>query len=101
MQNISLLEQQAGQIRNDRGLLFDALLNIKGVEAWPSEANFILFRVPEKGAEYVHAELLKHKVLIKKLHGVHPLLENCLRVTIGTKEENKAFLSALDSAVRE
>ncbi len=96
MQNISLLEQQAGQIRNDRGSLFNALLNIKGVEAWPSEANFILFRVSEKGAEYVHAELLKHKILIKKLHGAHPLLENCLRVTIGTKAENETFLSKLN-----
>jgi histidinol-phosphate aminotransferase len=96
IQNISLLEQQAGQIRNDRIDVFNALLNIKDVEAWTSEANFILFKVSEKGAEYVHAELLKNKILIKKLHGAHPLLENCLRVTIGTKEENAAFLSKLN-----
>lgn len=95
--NISLLEQQAGQIRNDRSVVFNVLSNIKGVEAWPSEANFILFRVAEKGAEVVHAELLKHKILIKKLHGAHPLLDNCLRVTIGTKKENEAFLASLES----
>jgi histidinol-phosphate aminotransferase len=96
IQNISLLEQQAGQIRSDRTHVFNALLNIKGVEAWTSEANFILFKVSEKGAEYVHAELLKNKILIKKLHGAHPLLENCLRVTIGTNEENDIFLSKLN-----
>lgn len=95
LENVSVLEQQAGQIRNDRSLVFEALSNIEGVKAWPSEANFILFRVSGKGAEHVHSELLKHKVLIKKLHGAHPLLENCLRVTIGTKEENEIFLSKL------
>lgn len=100
LQNISLLEQQAGQIRNDRSVVFDALLNIDGVEAWASKANFILFRVSDKGAEYVHAELLKHKILIKKLHGTHPQLENCLRVTIGTKEENDIFLSKLNEIMK-
>jgi histidinol-phosphate aminotransferase len=95
IENISLLEQQAGQIRSDRASVYKALLDIKGVEAWPSEANFILFRVAQKGAEHVHTELLKHKILIKNLHGAHPLLENCLRVTIGTREENDLFLSKL------
>ncbi len=95
LENISLLEKQAGQIRNDRSFVYDSLLKIDGVEAWPSEANFILFKVEDKGADYVHSELLKHKILIKNLHGVHPLLENCLRVTIGTKEENEMFLSKL------
>lgn len=95
VENISLLEQQAAQIRNDRTDVFNSLSNISGVETWPSEANFILFRVAEKGAANVHAELLKRQILIKNLHGSHPLLENCLRVTIGTKEENQTFLSAL------
>ena len=95
VENISLLEQQAAQIRNDRTDVFNALASIDGVEAWPSEANFILFRVAEKGASHVHAELIKRKILIKNLHGAHPLLENCLRVTIGTEEENEQFLSAL------
>ncbi len=95
IQNISLLEEQAGQIRDDRSFVFNSLLNIEGVEAWQSEANFILIRITEKGGEFVHAELLKNKILIKNLHGTHPLLENCLRVTIGTKEENDTFLSTL------
>ena len=64
---------------------------------WQSEANFILFRVSEPGANRVHQELIKQNILIKNLQGAHPLLENCLRVTVGTEEENKAFLSALKS----
>ena len=98
--NISLLENQAKQIRDDRSDVFEALTAIDGVEAWPSEANFILFRVAGKGGSNVHVELLKRKILIKNLDGSHPLLENCLRVTIGTEEENKYFLSALQEIMQ-
>lgn len=97
--NIDLLEQQAEQIRNDRTHMFNALSDISGVKAWPSEANFILFRCNDKDANYVHAELLKRKILIKNLHGSHSLLENCLRVTVGTKQENENFLSALKEII--
>jgi histidinol-phosphate aminotransferase len=95
IENISLLEKQAGQIRDDRSFVFEALSSINGVEAWPSEANFILFKVMGKSADFVHGELLNHKILIKNLHGAHPLLENCLRVTIGTQQENEIFLSKM------
>lgn len=97
IQNIDLLEQQAQRIRDDREGFFNSLSEITGVEAWESEANFILFRVSEPGANRVHQELIKQNILIKNLQGAHPLLENCLRVTVGTEEENKAFLSALKS----
>ena len=100
IENISVLEQQAAQIRNDRTSVFNSLSSISGVELWLSEANFILFRVAGKGASEVHAELIKRKILIKNLHGSHPLLENCLRVTIGTEEENQQFLSALQEIMR-
>lgn len=93
--NIDVLEQQAAQIRDDREKVFNVLSNISGIEVWKSDANFILFRVTGPGADKVHQELLNNNILIKKLHGSHPLLENCLRVTIGTAEENKAFLSNL------
>lgn len=100
IQNLSLLERQAAQIRDDRTTVFNELLAIEGVEAWPSEANFILFRVAKKGADVVHAELLKNKILIKNLQGAHPILDNCLRVTIGTKKENEIFLSTLKEIMR-
>ena len=97
LQNISLIEQQAEQIRNDREVMFNALSSINGIEVWKSEANFILFRVSQSGADKVHKELLNQKVLIKNLHGAHPLLKNCLRVTVGSTKENDIFLSALNS----
>lgn len=99
VQNIAILEQQAAKIRSDRDDLFERLANITGIEAWQSEANFILFRVKEPGAGKVHQDLLNEKILIKNLHGAHPLLENCLRVTAGTESENAAFLAALTKSL--
>jgi histidinol-phosphate aminotransferase len=64
-----------------------------GVTAYPSDANFILFKVSH--AERVFDGLKRRGVLIKSLHGSHRLLTDCLRVTVGTPDENAAFLTAL------
>ena len=90
-----MLVEQAGRIRVDRQALFDALQALSGVTAYPSEANFILFRVATGRAKEIFEMLKQVGVLIKNLHGSHPALQDCLRVTVGTPEENRAFLSAL------
>lgn len=92
-------DAQAARIRADRGQLYAALAAMPGVTAWPSAANFILFRVQGPRAPDVHGQLLKAGVLIKSLDGVHPLLRDCLRVTVGTAAENAAFLAALRPAL--
>ena len=71
-----------------------SLSMVPGVTVWPSKTNFILFRV-DQGANLVHQHLLDAGVLIKKVHGAHPALENCLRVSIGTADENGIFLDSL------
>ena len=91
-----LFAEQAGAIRAERTRLFTALEANKALQVWPSEANFILFKVPDGQAKAVHQGLIKAGVLIKCLHGAHPQLTDCLRVTIGKPEENDAFLQALD-----
>jgi histidinol-phosphate aminotransferase len=93
LQHYEVLEKQTQQIKIDRSLLLDSLSEIKGIEAWASEANFILFRIAE--AKMVFQKLKQKGILIKNLAGSHPLLENCLRVTVGTPAENEAFLQAL------
>ena len=99
LSHADLLREQARAIRRDRAVLFDALASRDGVTAYPSEANFILFRVAD--ADAVHAHLRDVSgVLIKNLHGSSPLLEQCLRVTVGRPEENAAFLAGLDQALR-
>lgn len=95
LDNMGLLEQQAGAIRKDRAALFAALTELAGIEAWPSAANFILFRAHARPAGEVHRALLERRILIKNLHGAHALLQNCLRVTVGAPRENRLFLSAL------
>ncbi|HGG58896.1 MAG TPA: histidinol-phosphate transaminase [Gammaproteobacteria bacterium] len=94
-----VFREQAGRIRADRAALFEALDNLPGLEVFPSAANFILFRTPQGRAEAIHAALLEQGVLIKKLDGGHPLLRDCLRVTVGTPDENRRFLEALRGAM--
>ena len=69
------------------------------VDFWPSGANFILFRPRGIGGKQVWQGLLDHSVLIRDCSG-WPRLEDCLRVTIGTTEENDIFLDALDQVLR-
>ena len=92
-----VLAEQATAIRDERGRLFEALRALRGVTVFPSRANFILFRVND--ATGVFERLKQRKVLIKNLHGSHPLLAGCLRVTVGTPQENRTFLSALSDSL--
>jgi histidinol-phosphate aminotransferase len=94
-----LLELQAAAIREERARLWAALAAIPGVTAFPSEANFILLRV--SGADAVFAGLKARGVLIKNLHGSHAALADCLRVTVGTADENAQFLVALTESLRQ
>jgi histidinol-phosphate aminotransferase len=93
LRHSDVLEGQAGAIRAERARLFARLSAMAGVQAYPSEANFILFRVSR--ADTVFAGLKTRGVLIKNLNGSHPMLADCLRVTVGTQAENDAFIDAL------
>jgi histidinol-phosphate aminotransferase len=92
-----VLEAQAAEIRNGRARLMAGLQSLPGVRAFPSEANFILFRVPR--ADAVFAGVKARGVLIKNLSGSHQSLADCLRVTVGTPDENSQFLSALQQSL--
>lgn len=77
-------------IVTERERLLEEMVKIKGVIPFPSEANFILFKV--KDPAYVHTSLLKRGILLRNINNVVP---GCLRVTVGTPAENTAFLKAL------
>jgi histidinol-phosphate aminotransferase len=94
-----ILDAQAASIRRDRARLSERMRAIAGVEVFPSDANFILFRVAR--AEQVFEGIKRRKVLIKKLAGAHPALRDCLRVTVGTPDENDAFVGALKASIEE
>jgi histidinol-phosphate aminotransferase len=88
-----VLDAQAAAIREQRARLITRLSACPGVQVFPTDANFVLFRVQQAGT--VFARLKAHGVLIKNLSGSHPRLADCLRVTVGTAEENERFLAAL------
>ena len=93
LQHQELLAQQAAAIKTERTRLFEGLKRIPGVQPFPSDANFILFKTGK--AEQVFNGLRQRGVLIKNLHGAHPSLADCLRVTVGTPEEDTQFLDVL------
>ncbi|MBL1278270.1 MAG: histidinol-phosphate transaminase [Ectothiorhodospiraceae bacterium] len=92
-----VLDKQTQQICTDRALLMTELQATAGVQPFPSRANFILFRVPK--AKKVFAALKEQGVLIKNMGATEGPLAQCLRVTVGTAEENTAFLTALRQAL--
>lgn len=98
LEHVDVLERQAALLVDERARLMQALCALNEVQAFDSSANFILFRV--LNALQVFAGLKRRGILIKNLHGAHPLLDNCLRVTVGTPHENDAFLIALSAELK-
>ena len=98
LSNAGFLDGQAEMIRADREHLLSQLSLFEQIEVYPSQANFILFRVRRGNATEVFASLCKQGVLIKNLDKPGPL-QGCLRVTVGTQAENQAFIQALEHAL--
>ncbi len=99
LQHHGVLMQQAARIRQDRVWLYERLVGTVDVHAYPSEANFILFRVNHAGR--VFEDLKRRGILIKNLHGAHPALDHCLRVTVGMPEQNDQFVTALQESIQQ
>jgi histidinol-phosphate aminotransferase len=92
-----VLDEQADAIRDERGRLKAGLERVPGVTVFASDANFLLARVLDSGR--VFAGMKERGVLVKNLHGNHPLLAQCLRITVGTAEENTQCLAALRASL--
>ena len=85
------VEEQINILKRERSRLSEALSLLPEVRVFASEANFITIRVPD--AELVFKALKDSNILIKNLHGSHPLLDQCLRLTVGTFEQNQQVLN--------
>lgn len=99
LQHRTVLDEQTQAICRDREQLLVDLRAISAIEVFPSQANFVLFRVNSGQAEQVFQSLKQQGVLIKNLSAAGGLLAQCLRVTVGTPDENRAFLDALKHAL--
>ena len=95
LEKLDVLEAQAAQIRKEREGLRTSLAGLKNVTVYPSEANFFLVRVPD--AERTFEALKQQNVLVRNLH---PGVRGCLRLTVGTPDENRILLSALREALQ-
>lgn len=93
LRNWPVIAAQVEKIVAERARLISAMAGLPGMTVYPSEANFILFK-PQQEADEVHRRLLDAGILVRNL-GSAPGLTNCLRVTVGQKEENDRFLANL------
>jgi len=100
LQHKPVFDAQARDIRAARAALDAGLRAMDALRVYPSEANFILFRVATGRADAVYGGLKDAGVLIKNLHGSSPALADCLRVTVGQPAENAAFLAALETLLQ-
>jgi len=94
-----VLEAQAQSIVAERKRLDAELRKFPRVTVFPSDANFILVRVPDAPA--VFEGMRRRGVLVKNLHKSAPLLDHCVRLTIGTPEENRKCLAAFEESLAE
>ena len=97
LEHQEVFASQALNLRSQRALLLGQLAALPGVHAYPSDANMILLRVPD--AQKTFEAMRSRKVLVKNVSKMHPLLANCLRVTVGTGDENRLMLSALEESL--
>lgn len=97
MQHYDVLQNQAETIKQTRSKLKAFLEKLEGVKPYPSDANFILFRL--NNATHMFKQLQQHGILVKNLDNSHPLLKDCLRVTVGTSEENDHFCNTLQDLI--
>ena len=95
----SEMQARVAAITEERGRV-EARLAALPVDVWPSGANFVLFRPRAVAGDDVWNRLVERSVLVRNCSS-WPRLGDCLRVTIGSPEENTAFLDALTEIVSE
>ena len=95
LDNISLYETNKNTIINEKNRLMNEFKNIKLIKKiYPTEANFILIEVTDANA--VYNTLVTKKIITRNRDS---LVNNCLRITVGSKEENTQLITALKSIV--
>ncbi|MDO8903267.1 histidinol-phosphate transaminase [Hydrogenophaga sp.] len=97
LEHAEVFAAQAAEIRLQRAFLMEALGAMPGVTAYPSDANMVLVRVPD--AQRMFEVLKSQGILVKNVSKMHPLLGNCLRLTVGTPAENAQLVQALKTTL--
>lgn len=93
LQYHQFIDEHINKQKSERERMRTMLKAWSQVEVFPSEGNFITMRVPD--AQALFQALLDNNILIKNLHGVHPLLNQCVRITVGKPEQNQLVLGVM------
>jgi histidinol-phosphate aminotransferase len=93
LDHLDVLDAQAAELRTQREKLAHEVAALPGMTVFPSAGNFLLVRVPDAAVAF--ETLLTSRVLVKNVGKMHPLLANCVRLTVGTAEENAHMIAAL------
>ena len=97
LENQDTFKAQSLDLIAQRAMLLESMGNMPGLKCWKSDANMILVRVADSARTF---EAMKAQgVLVKNVSKMHPLLANCLRLTVGTADENLQMLAALKTSL--
>jgi len=97
LEHADVFAAQAADVRIQRERLVEGLARLPAVTQWPSDANMVLIRVPD--ATKTFEGMKARGVLVKNVSKMHVLLANCLRLTVGTADDNAQMLAALESSL--
>ena len=98
LEHTEVFAAQAAELCAARDELLSALRAMPGVQkVWDSEANMVLIRVAD--APGTHARMKARGVLVKNVSAMHPLLDQCLRLTVGSTADNALMLAALEASI--
>jgi histidinol-phosphate aminotransferase len=98
LEHAEVFAEQARELRAQREALLVALRSMPGIlKCWDSEANMVLVRVQDAARTF--AGMRERKVLIKNVSTMHPMLANCLRLTVGSADDNARMLQALQASL--
>ena len=102
LKNWSFFKEQIGLVVKERAWLFEKIKEIEAVKPYPSDANFILFKVNKDGLTSAKlTKRIENRNILVKDRGHLPLLDNCIRVTVGTRKMNESFVLALKQSIEE
>ncbi|MFQ6126170.1 MAG: pyridoxal phosphate-dependent aminotransferase [Candidatus Heimdallarchaeota archaeon] len=100
LQNIIYVRKKIEELKTERSHFFNHLQQVDGIRVYPSDATFFLIRILNTQAKDV-VEKLKNEGILVSDRSNEPLLKNCIRVAIGTRTMNNAFVYALKRVLRE
>ncbi|MGV0005687.1 MAG: pyridoxal phosphate-dependent aminotransferase [Candidatus Porifericomitaceae bacterium WSBS_2022_MAG_OTU9] len=99
LQNVSLINEKVQAVCADRAQLLSELERL-GCTVWPSATNFLLVRI-EGRANHIHSQLAAQGIAVKNMHNSHPLLDNCIRITVGTPQDNAQLIGVLQQSLQQ